>query len=76
MHHRRTQRPGKCEVLGGSRYLGQTKETPATPEPGGRARVRTPTFSSMRCLATSICGGSPRMVNIRRLGSVLGGGFR
>lgn len=42
----------------------------------GKGQVRTPTFSSMRCLATSICCGTPLMVNIRRLGSVLGGGFR
>lgn len=38
--------------------------------------VTTSIFSSMSCLAWSICCGEPRMINSLKLGSPLGGGCR
>lgn len=37
---------------------------------------RTSIFSSMSCLAWSICWGEPRMMNSLKLGSPLGGSCR
>lgn len=51
----RMERHRKRKVLGESRYLGHPKANPASISQVGKGPVRTPTFSSMRCLATSIC---------------------
>lgn len=49
---------------------------PGPPGPGPTGQRGPSIFSSMSCLAWSICWGEPRMMNNLKLGSPLGGSCR
>lgn len=65
-----------CHPVSPGRHVPKSENiTSERDRPRSTEMELTPTFSSMRCLASSICWGTPLIVNIRTPGSVFGGGF-